>query len=572
MRSRGAYIYDTGIQICFFVMEWLEQLFSIHSSVQTVVIISLIVAVGLALGKVRVRGISLGIAFVFFIGILAGHVGLDVDPRVLDYAETFGLALFVYTLGLHVGPNFFGSLRHEGVALNLWGLGVIAAGTLLALVLVPLAGVKLPDMVGILCGATTNTPALGAANQALEHLGVSGKSLALATAVTYPLGVVGVIFAMMLLRKFFVRPDDLEVKPLTEDNHTYIAELEIINPAIEGKTIVQVVQMTHRKFIISRLWRGKEVIVPKADTVLKVADKMLVVTTREDERAMELLFGKRVETDWNKDKIDWNAIDADVESRTLVVTRTALNGKVLGQLQLRNTYNVNVSRITRGDIKLLATDDLRLQYGDRVTVVGRHEAVNNVEQYFGNSVKTLNEPNIGSIFLGIVLGLALGTIPISIPGMDTPIRLGVAGGPIIMGILVGALGPKLHFISYTTRSASLMLRKLGLSIYLACLGLDAGKGFFATVVRPEGAMWIGLGLLITVLPVVILGLVALKTKRYDFGTVCGILCGSMANPMALTYANDTLKGDTASISYASVYPLGMFVRVVIAQMLIMIFV
>lgn len=553
-------------------MEWLEQLFSIHSSVQTVVVISLIVAVGLGLGKVRIRGISLGIAFVFFIGILAGHVGLDVDARVLDYAETFGLALFVYTLGLHVGPNFFGSLRHEGIALNLWGLGVIVAGTLLALMLVPVTGVKLPDMVGILCGATTNTPALGAANQALEHFGISGKSLALATAVTYPLGVVGVIFAMMFLRKFFVRPADLESKPITEDNKTYIAELEIINPAIEGKTIERVVQMTHRKFIISRLWRDKEVIVPKADTVLKVNDKVMVVTTREDERAMELLFGKKVETDWNKDKIDWNAIDADVESRTLVVTRTALNGKVLGQLQLRNTYSVNVSRITRGDIKLLATDDLRLQYGDRVTVVGKHEAVNNVEQFFGNSVKTLNEPNIGSIFLGLVLGLALGTIPINIPGMDTPIRLGVAGGPIIMGILVGALGPKLHFISYTTRSASLMLRKLGLSIYLACLGLDAGKGFFATVVRPEGAMWVALGLLITVLPVVILGLVALKTKRYDFGTICGILCGSMANPMALSYANDTLKGDMASVSYASVYPLGMFVRVVIAQMLIMIFV
>ena len=553
-------------------MEWLEQLFSIHSSVQTVVVISLIVAVGLGLGKVRIRGISLGIAFVFFIGILAGHVGLDVDARVLDYAETFGLALFVYTLGLHVGPNFFGSLRHEGIALNLWGLGVIVAGTLLALMLVPVTGVKLPDMVGILCGATTNTPALGAANQALEHFGISGKSLALATAVTYPLGVVGVIFAMMFLRKFFVRPADLESKPLTEDNKTYIAELEIINPAIEGKTIERVVQMTHRKFIISRLWRDKEVIVPKADTVLKVNDKVMVVTTREDERAMELLFGKKVETDWNKDKIDWNAIDADVESRTLVVTRTALNGKVLGQLQLRNTYSVNVSRITRGDLKLLATDDLRLQYGDRVTVVGKHEAVNNVEQFFGNSVKTLNEPNIGSIFLGLVLGLALGTIPINIPGMDTPIRLGVAGGPIIMGILVGALGPKLHFISYTTRSASLMLRKLGLSIYLACLGLDAGKGFFATVVRPEGAMWVALGLLITVLPVVILGLVALKTKRYDFGTICGILCGSMANPMALSYANDTLKGDMASVSYASVYPLGMFVRVVIAQMLIMIFV
>ena len=550
-------------------MEWLEQLFSIHSSVQTVVVISLIVAVGLGLGKVRIRGISLGIAFVFFIGILAGHVGLDVDARVLDYAETFGLALFVYTLGLHVGPNFFGSLRHEGIALNLWGLGVIVAGTLLALMLVPVTGVKLPDMVGILCGATTNTPALGAANQALEHFGISGKSLALATAVTYPLGVVGVIFAMMFLRKFFVRPADLESKPLTEDNKTYIAELEIINPAIEGKTIERVVQMTHRKFIISRLWRDKEVIVPKADTVLKVNDKVMVVTTREDERAMELLFGKKVETDWNKDKIDWNAIDADVESRTLVVTRTALNGKVLGQLQLRNTYSVNVSRITRGDIKLLATDDLRLQYGDRVTVVGKHEAVNNVEQFFGNSVKTLNEPNIGSIFLGLVLGLALGTIPINIPGMDTPIRLGVAGGPIIMGILVGALGPKLHFISYTTRSASLMLRKLGLSIYLACLGLAAGKDFLTTVIRPEGLLWVGVGLVLTVLPLLLIGAIALKTRKFDFGTICGLLCGSMANPMALSYANETIKNDRAGVAYTSVYPLGMFVRVIIAQVIIM---
>ncbi len=549
-------------------MEWFEEIFCIHSSVQTVVVISTIIAAGLALGKIKIRGISLGIAFVFFIGILAGHIGLNIDARVLDYAETFGLALFVYTLGLHVGPNFFGCIRHEGLALNLWSLAIIVFGTVMALILVPITGVSLPNMVGILCGATTNTPALGAANQALAHLGISGGSLALATAVTYPLGVVGVILAMIFLRKFFVRPADLEAKPLTEDNHTYIVELEIINPALEGKTIVQVVQMTHRKFIISRLWRGKDVIMPKADTLLKVGDKVLVVTTQEDERAMELLFGHRIETDWNKDQIDWNVIDTNVESRTLVVTRTALNGKSLGRLQLRNTYGVNVSRVLRGDIRLLATDDLRLQYGDRVTVVGKHEAVNNVEQFFGNSVKTLNEPNIGSIFLGIVLGLILGYVPIDL-GMDTPIRLGVAGGPIMMGIIVGALGPKLHFISYTTRSASLMLRKLGLSIYLACLGLDAGKEFFATVVRPEGIAWIGLGVLLTIVPIVVLGLVALKTHKYDFGTICGILCGSMANPMALSYANDTLKGDTASISYASVYPLGMFARVVIAQILIM---
>lgn len=553
-------------------MEWLDELFKIHSSVQTVVVISLIIAVGLALGKVKIKGVSLGVAFVFFIGILAGHIGLSVDARVLDYAETFGLALFVYVLGLHVGPNFFGSMRHEGLALNLWSLAVIVFGTVMALVLVPITGIDVPDMVGILCGATTNTPALGAATQAMTHAGQPGGSLALATAVTYPLGVVGVIFAMMLIRRFFVRPADLEVKPLTEDNHTYIAELEIINPALDGKTIAQMAQMTRRKFIVSRLWRGKEVIVPKADTVMKLADKVMVVTTRDDERALELLFGKRVETNWNKDKIDWNAIDTDVESRTLVLTRPALNGKVLGHLQLRNTYGVNVSRITRGDIKLLATDDLRLQYGDRVTVVGKKDAVNKMEEFFGNSVKTLNEPNVGSIFLGLVLGMILGSIPISLPGMDSPVRLGIAGGPIIMGIMVGALGPRLHFISYTTSSASLMLRKFGISIYLACLGLDAGKDFFATVVRPEGAAWVGIGFLLTVVPVIILGVAALKTHKFDFGTVCGILCGSMANPMALGYANDTLKGDSASISYASVYPLGMFVRVVIAQLLIMFFV
>ena len=473
-------------------MEWLEQLFSIHSSVQTVVVISLIVAVGLGLGKVRIRGISLGIAFVFFYRYSCGTRGLDVDGRVLDYAETFGLALlFIPSTARGTELLRFAKARRNCVE----PLG--ARRDCCRHSACPYArtcnGCEAARHGWNLCGATTNTPALGAANQALEHFGISGKSLALATAVTYPLGVVGVIFAMMFLRKFFVRPADLESKPLTEDNKTYIAELEIINPAIEGKTIERVVQMTHRKFIISRLWRDKEVIVPKADTVLKVNDKVMVVTTREDERAMELLFGKKVETDWNKDKIDWNAIDADVESRTLVVTRTALNGKVLGQLQLRNTYSVNVSRITRGDIKLLATDDLRLQYGDRVTVVGKHEAVNNVEQFFGNSVKTLNEPNIGSIFLGLVLGLALGTIPINIPGMDTPIRLGVAGGPIIMGILVGALGPKLHFISYTTRSASLMLRKLGLSIYLACLGLDAGKRILCHRGSPGGCNVGGVG-------------------------------------------------------------------------------
>ena len=550
-------------------MDWLSSLFCVHSSVQTVIIISLVVALGLALGRIKVMGVSLGIAFVFFAGILAGHAGLSIDARTLDYVETFGLSMFVYCLGLHVGPNFFGSLRHEGMALNLWGLAVILAGTLLALVLVPITGVGVADMVGLLCGATTNTPALGAATQALEHLGMPSGRAALATAVTYPLGVVGVILAMMLMRKLFVKPCDLKVKPLCDDDNTYIAQLTAINPAIDGKTIAQIAQMTHLHFIISRIWRGSQVIVPVADTVIQVNDSLLVVTTKEDEEALVLLFGRQEAKDWNRDVIDWNAIDSNVESRVCVVTRRGLNGKRLGELRMRDICGVNVSRIIRGDVKLLASHDLRLQYGDRVTVVGKHNDVENAEHFLGNSVKTLEEPNIGSIFLGIILGVALGTIPISLPGMESPIRLGIAGGPIIMGILVGALGPRMHFISYTTRSASLMLRMLGLSLYLACLGLDAGKDFFATVVRPEGIAWVGIGFLITLLPVVLVGLIALKTRKYDFGTICGILCGSMANPMALTYANDTLRGDTASISYAAVYPLGMFVRVVIVQIIIM---
>lgn len=552
-------------------MDWVNNLFSVHSSIQTVVILSIIIAFGLAIGKVKIMGISLGIAFVFFVGILAGHLGLSIDPTVLDYAETFGLAMFVYCLGLHVGPNFFGSLRHEGMSQNMWSLAVIVVGTLFSLLLIPLTGINLPDMLGLLCGATTNTPALGAATQALSHLGMSSGTVALATAVTYPLGVLGVIIAMMLLRKLFVKPADLEVKTAESNDHTYIAEFKVVNPATSGKSIASVSDMTHLKFIISRIWRGNEVIVPNAETTLMVDDDLLVITTKEDEGAMEILFGKKINKDWNEEAIDWNAIDTQVESRVLVLTRTELNGKRLGELHLRKSYGVNVSRVLRGDMKLLATSDLRLQYGDRVTVVGQHEAVNHVESYFGNSVKTLNEPNIGSILFGLFLGLAIGTIPISIPGMESSVRLGIAGGPIIMGIIVGALGPKMHFISYTTQSASLMLRKLGLSLYLACLGLDAGKDFFDTVMRPQGLLWIGIGALITIIPVLIVGLIALKTKKFDFGTICGILCGSMANPMALGYANDTIKGDTASISYASVYPLGMFLRVIIAQIIVMFF-
>lgn len=553
-------------------MDWINGLFSIPSALQGVVVISLICAVGLGLGKIKFAGISLGVAFVFFFGIAAGSLGLKVDDQMLNYCETFGLVIFVYTLGLHVGPNFFGSFRHEGTSFNIWSLAVIILGTAMAVALTYIMKVPMSDMIGILCGATTNTPALGAGQQALQHVGVSGARAALATAVTYPLGVVGVIFAMIFIRKFFVKPSDLEVKSGSNDDHTFIGQFVVVNPAINGKYIADIAQGTHRKFIISRIWRGDEVIVPKGTTELKTNDNLLVATKKEEVPAMELLFGKRVERDLNKEQVDWNHLDSKVESRVIVLSKSVLNGKRLGQLHLRDAYNVNVSRVLRSDIKLLATEDLVLRYGDRLTLVGQPEAIDHAEKFLGNSVKTLNEPNLAIIFLGMLLGLALGTIPFTLPGMDSPIHLGIAGGPIIMGILIGAFGPRFHFIAYATRSASLMLRKLGLALYLACLGLDAGKDFLATVVRPEGLLWIGLGFVLTVLPVIIVGVVALRMKKFDFGTICGILCGSMANPMALGYANDTVNGETSNISYATVYPLGMFIRVIIAQVLVMFFV
>ena len=550
-------------------MEWIESLFTIHSAVQTIVILSLIVSVGLALGKLHIKGISLGVAFVFFIGIVAGSLHLSADEQMLGFAETLGLSLFVYALGLHVGPNFIGMMRHEGISLNLWGLGVILLGTAMALSLCLVLPISVPDMVGILCGATTNTPALGAAQQALATAHVPSSGAALGCAVTYPLGVVGVILAMIVLRRFLVHPDDLQPHGGDDDDQTFIGQFVVINPAIAGKTIAQISQMTHRHFIISRIWRGGEVIVPMAHTQMHINDNVLVVTNRDEVPAMDILFGERVEKDWNREHIDWNAIDSSVESRVIVMTRTKLNGKTLGSLHMRETYGVNVSRVMRGDIKLLATDSLHLQYGDRVTVVGTPDDIDHAEAFLGNAVQVLNEPNLGAIFFGLLLGLAVGMIPVSIPGMSAPVKLGIAGGPIIMGIIIGALGSRVHFISYTTRSASLMLRKLGLSLYLACLGLSAGKDFLATVIRPEGVLWVGVGLALTVVPLLIIGAVALKTKKFDFGTICGLLCGAMANPMALSYANETIRGDRAAVAYTSVYPLGMFIRVIIAQVIIM---
>ena len=552
-------------------MEWLYDLFFEQTALQAVIIISLIISTGLALGKIHVCGISLGVTFVFFMGILAGHSGLAINPQMLNYAESFGLVLFVYALGLQVGPGFFSSLRQGGCQLNLLGLGVILLGTIMAIVLTLFTPISMSDMVGILCGATTNTPALGAAQQTLKQLGEPTSGAALSCAVTYPLGVVGVILAIVAVRKLFVRPSDMEEHPHDDPNHTYIGTYQVHNPAIFGKSIHELVHMGYSKFVISRLWRDGQVCIPTSDKVLQENDRLLVVTTEKDVEALTILFGEQEQKDWNKEDIDWNAIDSQLISKHIVISRPEINGKKLGSLRLRNVYGINISRVLRSGVQLLATPELVLQLGDRLTVVGEAAAIKNVEKVLGNTVKTLKDPNLASIFIGIVLGLIVGSIPIAIPGISTPVKLGLAGGPIVAGILIGSYGPRLHMLTYTTRSASLMLRGIGLSLYLACLGLDAGAHFFETVMRPEGALWAGIGFIITFVPVVIMALVALRCFHLDFGNTCGMLCGSMANPMALNYANDIIPNDNPAVSYATVYPLGMFTRVIIAQLILMLF-
>jgi AspT/YidE/YbjL antiporter-like protein len=428
-------------------------------------------------------------------------------------------------------------------------------------------------MVGALCGATTNTPALGAAQQTLKQMGLESNSPALSCAVTYPLGVIGVILAILLIRKLMVRPSDLIKKEEEDPEHTYyIVAFQVENPAIFNRTVKEIAHFAHQKFVISRLWREGEVSIPTSERVIREDDRVLVVTTEKEVDSLTVLFGKQEKTDWNKKDIDWSTIDSQLISQDILITRPEINGKKLSALRLRNHYGINISHVYRAGVKLLATPDLTLQMGDRLNIVGEIAAIRNVENVLGNVVNKLKEPNLVAVFVGLLLGLALGTIPLNFPGVSLPVRLGVAGGPIIVGILIGTFGPRLHMVTYTTRSANLMLRSLGLSLYLACLGLDAGSSFFETVFRPEGLLWIGTGFGLTIIPVLLIGIIAFKMMRIDFGSVSGMLCGSMANPMALDYVNDTIPGDSPSVSYATVYPFCMFLRVIITQILIMFFV
>lgn len=552
-------------------MNWLMNTLITPSPIQAVIVICLISALGLGLSKLRFKGISLGVTYVFFFGILAGAVGLQVDSQMLAYAESFGLILFVYTLGLQVGPGFMSTFRKGGTTLNLLALGVVALGTVIALVAGATGLLPLQDMMGVLCGATTNTPALGAAQQTLKQLGLPASGAALSCAVTYAFGMVGVILALLPVKGWLSRHE--KAKDDGNDDEAFIASFVVCNPAVFGHTLGQLSGMDEGKFVVSRLWRDGKVILPNAHTVLEQNDRLLVITQARQVDQLTIYFGQRDERNWNTGDVDWNALDSKLISQRILITRSNINGRHLGDLQLRNRYGVNVSRVQRSGIQLVATPNLTLRMGDRVTVVGEAESIKHVATELGNVVRRLDEPNMVTIFIGIVLGLLLGSIPMFVPGINFPVTLGLAGGPIVMGILIGAFGPRFHMVAYTTTSANLMLRSMGLSTYLACLGLDAGKDFVATVMQPQALWWIGIALVITLVPVMVMSVVSVLFSKRSYATTAGMLCGAMANPIALQYVNDSLPGnDKASVAYATVYPLGMFLRVIIAQLIVMLWV
>lgn len=552
-------------------MNWLIEIFTEQTFIQATLILSLICAVGLALGQIKVKGISLGVTFVFFAGIAAGHFGLKVNPDMLTMIQNFGLILFIYALGVQVGPGFFSSFKHGGVKLNLLAVLLMVVGTAMAIVIHWASGISLGDTMGLLSGAVTNTPMLGAAQQALLQINpedVEGaNNMAMACAVGYPFGLIGMILCVIFLRGILGKKGKKHQD--TSSDNTFVAEYQVSNPAIFGKTIMDIRKNADCHFVISRIWKDEKVIIPTSETIIEENEHLLVISSKNDIEKVKCLFGHKEDVDWNKKGIDWNAIDSQLVSRKVLVTKPELNGVKLGSLKLRNSYGINITRVNRAGIDLLPSRSLRLQLGDKLTIVGESRSVENVSTILGNQAKELSNPNLFAIFVGIVLGLVLGSIPLAFPGMSMPVKLGIAGGPIITGLLMGAFGPRLHLSIYMSRSANLMLRQLGLTIYLAGLGLSAGAGFFDTVFSAEGLKWVLVSFSLATVPVIITALAAAKLFKTDYADNIGMLCGSMANPFALDFADPSGEGDDPAVAYATVYPASIFLRVISAQVIML---
>ena len=557
-------------------MNWINDLLWGEGIGHSILLLSFVIAAGIQLGKIKVFGVSLGITLVLFVGIILGHFGFTINHNVIHFFKEFGLILFVYSVGMQVGPGFFSSFKQGGITLNMLACGIVFLGVLTAVILHYATGIPMPTMVGILSGAVTNTPGLGAAQQAFSDMhGVSDNTIALGYAVAYPLGVIGIILSIILIKYIFRVSFDKENEQLNSEDSSHTNEAKPIslivkNPAIFNKTVAELSNLLeHRDFVISRVWRdsNKQIEIASANTVLQENDKVFVITTETDAETIKTFIGEEIDME----RKQWIRMESQFINRRILITKPELNGKRLGQLKLRKLYGINITRINRAGVFLVAKPGLTLQVGDRVNVVGTETAVSNVEKVLGNSMKRLNEPNLITIFVGIALGIVLGSIPISFPGIPQPVKLGLAGGPLVVAILISRFGYHYKLITYTTQSANLMLREIGITLFLACVGISAGDGFVDTIVNNGGFAWIGYGFIITFVPLMIIGCIGRYFCKVNYFTLMGLIAGSTTDPPALAYSNATAGNDAPSVGYATVYPLTMFLRVLTAQLLILFF-
>ncbi|MBS7400845.1 MAG: putative transporter [Prevotella sp.] len=561
-------------------MDWIINLFTTTDSVAHIALLyAIVISVGILLGKVKVGGISLGVTFVLFAGIVAGHVGFTAPKPILTFVQDFGLILFVFCIGLQVGPGFFESFKRGGVTLN-----VLSTVTIFLNVLVMFACYyiffdtsdinNLPMMVGTLYGAVTNTPGLGAANEAMTTVfgNLPVPQIANGYACAYPLGVVGIIGATIAIRYITRTKLEEEENKLNEaeaDNTQVKPKsmtLLVSNAYLAGRSLQQITEFLNRDIVCTRLHHGDEVVTPRRDTVFSVGDQVLLVCAEADAEAIKAFIGPEIETDWEVEDDKTPMI-----SKRVVITNPKMNGKTLGKMHFSSVYGVNITRITRQGMDLFASRNHHFHVGDRIMVVGREDNVNRVAELMGNSVKRLDAPNIATIFIGIFVGILFGSIPFSIPGMPVPLKLGIAGGPLIIAILIGRFGYRFKLVTYTTTSANMMLREMGLALFLASVGIKAGAGFWETVVQGDGLKYVYTGFLITIIPILIIGTIARLKFKFNYFTIMGMLAGTYTDPPALAYANSICSKEAPAVGYSTVYPLSMFLRIFAAQIVVLFF-
>ncbi|MDE6778161.1 MAG: putative transporter [Alistipes sp.] len=549
-------------------MEWIYQLFLGSGIAHQVLTLALVITLGILLGKIKIGGISLGITWILFVGIAASHFGMTVDRTVLHFVQEFGLILFVFSIGLQVGPGFFATFKQGGMTLVALAATIVFLGVATTYVIHLATGTPIPTMVGILSGAVTNTPGLGAAQQAYtDASGVSDPSISLGYAVAYPLGVVGIIISMIVIRyalrvKFEKENEALEALS-REHRMAEKLSLEFTNKMLDGRTVAYLRDLINRPFVISRIAHADgSITIADADSVLHLGERLLIICNTEDDEAIVAFFGRRIEMDDDA----WGSLDSQLVSRRILITRPEINGKKFSDLRLRTKYGINITRVNRAGVDLIPYQGMELQIGDRVMVVGSEKAIEKVSSVLGNSLKKLNEPNLVTIFIGIALGVLLGSIPLL--NVPQPVKLGLAGGPLIVAILIGRFGTHFHLVTYTTMSANLMLREIGIALFLSAVGLAAGDGFVDAILD-GGYRWIGYGVIITMLPLLLVGVFARLYLKLNYYTLIGLMAGSMTDPPALAYANSTAGNDMPAVAYSTVYPVVMFLRVLTAQMFIL---